>query len=171
MANQPKSKSGEGSQQTNGGQKGGQLTPIRPKYLSPVFAPWSRLRTEFDRLFDDFTQRLPTPWGEERPYSWGIDTQESDNEIVVRADAPGFDPDDFDLETRGDNLELCACQSEEKTQDEGGYRWQRREFYRSIPLPTGVDAENIDAQYRNGILSIKLPKTEEAKKRKIQVHS
>jgi HSP20 family protein len=114
---------------------------------------------------------LPGAWGEERAYSWGIDTQESDSEIVVRADAPGFEPDDFKIEIRGDNLELCACQSEEKTQDEGGYRWQRREFYRSVPLPAGVDAEKVDARYRNGVLSIKLPKTEEAKKRKIQVHS
>jgi HSP20 family protein len=143
--------------------------------MSAFSAPWGRLRMDFDRLFDDFFQGLPAAWGGEgQPgmgTNWGLDVQERDDAIVVRADAPGFDADDFDIEIRGDQLELCACQSEEKTQDEEGYRWQKREFYRSVPLPAGVDPEKIDAQYRNGVLSIKLPKTESSKSRKIQVKS
>jgi HSP20 family protein len=170
MASQAKSKSGNGSQQPDGGQRKGQMTQARSRHMSPFSAPWDRLRTEFDRLFEDFAHRLPAAWGGERQLGWNVDMQESENAVVVRADAPGFEPDDFDIEVRGDNLELCACQSEEKTEDEEGYHWQRRELYRSIPLPAGVDTEKIDAEYRNGVLTVKLPKSEEMTKRKIQVH-
>jgi HSP20 family protein len=170
MANPSKHKSGEGGRQTNGGQSGGQLMHNRPRHLLPSFGPWGRLRTEFDRLFDDFMHGLPV-WGGERQSSWGLDVQESEDAIMIRADAPGFDADDFDIEVRGDNLVLCACQSEEKTQDDEGYHWEKRELYRSVPLPAHVDTEKIDAQYRNGVLSVKLPKSEKTKARKIEVKS
>jgi HSP20 family protein len=171
MANPSKSKSGDGTQQKNGGHRGGQLAQLRPRHLFPSFAPWGQLRSEFDRMFDDFVQGLPATWGGEPSTGWGLDVQESADAVVIRADAPGFDADDFDIEVRDDNLVLCACQSEEKTKDEEGYQWQKREMYRSVPLPAGVDADKIDAQYRNGVLSIKLPKTEQMKSRKIQVKS
>jgi HSP20 family protein len=170
MATPSKSKGGNGAQQPNAGQEGGQLAQHRPRHFLPAFAPWGRLRHEFDRLFDDFTHGLSV-WGGERQSSWGIDVQEKDDALMIRADAPGFDADDFDIQIRDDNLVLCACQSEEKTQDDEGYHWEKREMYRSVPLPAHVDADKIDAQYHNGILSIKVPKTEPTKTRKIQVKS
>jgi HSP20 family molecular chaperone IbpA len=106
--------------------------------------------------------------GEARQWTPGIDVQERDDAIIVRADAPGFEPNDFDVEIRGDNLVLCACQSEESSQEEGVH-WEKRELYESVPLPTAVDAEHIDAHYRNGVLTISLPKTEQAKGRKIEI--
>jgi HSP20 family protein len=99
-----------------------------------------------------------------------VDVQERDDAVVVRADAPGFEPGDFDVEIRGDSLVLCACQSEEATKEDE-FRWQKRELYRSVPLPAEIDADNIDAKYRNGILTIKMPKTEHAKGRKIEIKS
>jgi HSP20 family protein len=170
MATSSKAKGDRGAQHPNGGQRG-ELSPSQSRHLFPSFAPFGRLRTEFDRLFDDFMHGLPAAWGGERQSGWGLDMQESDDAITIRADAPGFDADDFDVEIRGDNLVLCACQREEKTQDEEGYQWQKRELYRSIPLPTHVDADKIDAQYRNGVLSVKLPKSEKTKSRKIEVKS
>jgi HSP20 family protein len=57
-----------------------------------------------------------------------------------------------------------------EAEEKGGYReWRRQEFYRSVPLPAGVDADKIDAEYRNGVLTVTVPKTEEAKGRRIQV--
>jgi HSP20 family protein len=134
--------------------------------------PLTRLRSEFDRLFDDFFQGWPTvvTAGDAGQGVQGVDVQERDDAVVVRADAPGFDPGDFDVEIRGDNLVLCACQSEESSEEEG-FRWQKRELFRSVPLPAEIDADNIDAKYRNGILTIKLPKTEQAKGKKIEIKS
>jgi HSP20 family protein len=142
--------------------------PRQPALPGLQFSPLNRLRTEFDRVFDDFFRGWPSTWGEARQWTPGIDVQERDDAIIVRADAPGFEPNDFDVEIRGDNLVLCACQSEESSQEESVH-WEKRELYESVPLPTAVDAEHIDAHYRNGVLTISLPKTEEAKGRKIEI--
>ena len=88
---------------------------------------------------------------------------------MVRADAPGFESGDFDLQIRGDQLVLCACQSEESSSADEGNVWEKRELYQTVPLPAGIDAEHIDAQYRNGVLTVTLPKTAESKGRRIEV--
>ena len=136
-----------------------------------VAHPLSRFRTEFDRLFDDFFRGwggLATS-GREAPMSaWSMDVEDQDDKIIVRAEAPGFEPGDFDLQIRDNQLLLCACESEESQKD-GGRQWRQREFYRSIPLSSEIDEEKVDAQYRNGILTVTLPKTERTKSRKIEV--
>jgi HSP20 family protein len=133
-------------------------------------SPLARLRREFDRLFDDFLGGLGglPGWPELRESSWGLDVDEQNDKIVVRAEAPGFEPDDFDIQVRDNQLVLCACQSEE-TQQDGGRQWHQQELYRSVPLPAGIDSEHVEAQYRNGILTVSLPKTEQSKGRRIEV--
>jgi HSP20 family protein len=132
--------------------------------------PLGRLRTEFDRLFDDFFRGwggLPA-WSPQRESGWGLDVDEQDDKIVVRAEAPGFEPDDFDLKVQNNQLMLCACQSEESKED-GGRQWHQQELYRAVTLPSGIDEEHVDAQYRNGVLTVTLPKTEQGKSRHIEV--
>jgi HSP20 family protein len=99
---------------------------------------------------------------------WGLDVEDQTDRIIVRAEAPGFEPDDFDLQVTDNQLVLCACQSEEK-KEQGGRQWHQQELYRSIPLSSDVDTEHVDAQYRNGVLTVTLPKTEQAKSRTIKV--
>jgi HSP20 family protein len=72
------------------------------------------------------------------------------------------------VQVRNNQLVLCACQSEESRQD-GGRQWHQQELYRSVPLPSAIDAEHVDAQYRNGVLTITLPKLEQEKGRRIEV--
>jgi HSP20 family protein len=149
---------------------GGALAPAPSQGVSPRYSPLGRLRWEFDRLFDDFFRGWQTGWGGDLEAAAGVEVKERDDAVVLRADAPGFEPGDFDIQIRGDNLVLCACQREESTQDDG-FQWQKRELYHSIPLPGEVAADKIDARYRNGVLTITLPKSEKAKARKIEVKS
>jgi HSP20 family protein len=131
--------------------------------------PLTRLRTEFDRLFDDFFRGWGLPaWMEERQMGWGVDVDDQADKIVVRAEAPGFEPDEFDLQVRDNQLTLCACTRDERKQD-GARQWQQQELYRTIPLPSDVDTDRVDAQYKNGILTITLPKTPQSKGRKIEI--
>jgi HSP20 family protein len=131
--------------------------------------PLARMRTEFDRLFDEFFRGWGlSTFGEERQTNWGLDVDDREDKIVVRAEAPGFEPDEFDVQVHDDQLVLCACTSDEK-KEEGARHWHQQELYRAVPLPAGVDPERVDAQYRNGVLTITLPKTERAKGRKIEV--
>ena len=103
-------------------------------------------------------------------YRWDLDVQDNDDAVVVRAEAPGFEPSDFDLEVRGDQLVLRAEHKVQTEEKERGYReWRRQEFYRSVPLPAHVDPNKVEATYRNGVLNVSLPKTEHGKAKRIEV--
>lgn len=146
------------------------LAPYMPlTSFGPGFWPFSRLRSEFDRVFEDFFRG----WGgmmttDEPGFKWGFEIDDQDDKIVVRADAPGFQPEDFDVQIRDNQLTISACEREEQREGDG-HRWRRREFYRSLPLSIDVDAEHVGAEYRNGVLTLTLPKTERAKGRRVEV--
>jgi len=129
------------------------------------------MREEFDRIFEQALAGWPVPWdAAARDRNWGLDVKESDDRVVVRAEAPGFEPDDFDLQVRGDQLILRADHVARTVEPERGYReWSQQEFYRSVALPPGIKADDVEATYRNGVLTVTLPKTEESKGRRITV--
>jgi len=143
------------------------MTPYRggATARSGGWEPLVRLRDEFDRLFDQFSRGwlgVPVAGG------WGIDVREDDNNVIVRAEAPGFDPADFDIQVRGDQLVMCACHKGEE-QDEGYRGWRRNEFYEALALPSGVDADKVKAAYRQGVLIVTLPKAEDGRAKRITV--
>ena len=114
-------------------------------------------------------QRLAELAGGDWPVTgWGFDVDDTGKEIVVHAEAPGFEPDDFNVEIVGDNLVLKA---ERKEEDKGGngYHFRQERLYRTVALPHGVEADKIDARYHNGVLEIRMPKGEEAKGKRITV--
>jgi HSP20 family protein len=149
--------------------------PYHPGTLLPTFGwePIRRMREEFDRIFDQVFSGWPVPWERAgRDWRWGLDVEENKDNVVVRAEAPGFEPDDFDLQIRGDQLVLRAAHKAQAEERERGYReWRRQELYQSVALPPGVDAEHVQATYRNGVLTVTLPKTEDSKGRRITVRS
>lgn len=134
------------------------------------WSPISSLRREMDRLFEDFF-RTPafTRFGEfggGLTTSWpSIDVQEKDNEVVVTAEVPGMS--DKDVELFVDNGMLTIRGEKKGERQERGYseRFFGR-FERHIPLPTSVDEEHCRADFRDGLLTIHLPKTMEAQDRK-----
>ena len=129
------------------------------------------LREAMDRLFDDaFTHPLSV-----RDGGWSapaIDMYQTDDEIVVKASLPGFKADDVQINITGDVLTL---RGEMKHADEKKEKaWHLREqrwgsFERSVALPTNVVADRANADFENGVLTITLPKAEEAKPRTISV--
>jgi len=146
--------------------------PLTPALRTQHSLRW--LRDEMDQVFDRFFGNWPATWepalGQER--LWDVDVKDTDNEIVVRAEAPGYDPTDFDINVSGNTLTIRAEHKEEKEENEEGYqRWERRygQFQRSIPLSTAVDAEKAQASYRSGILEVNLPRTEPSQSRHIEV--
>jgi len=145
------------------GSDGGQLAP-RNEF------PLNRIRDEFDALCDRFLANWPAPfegWGREG--GWGLDVEDTGNEVVVRADAPGFEAGDFDIQVSGNLLTLRAEQKKEAKEKESGSSYVERRFQRSLTLPAGIDADKVEARYRNGVLELKLPKTAEAQAKRIEV--
>src|SRR5437870_9443303 len=141
MAQRNKDKEGNGAgTQMQETQTGRRTSPARMNEGSPsVWHPLTRLREEVDSLFDSFLGRWPTLWERDwRPERfWDVDVEEKDKELVVRAEAPGFEPKDFNIEVSGNTLMIRAEHEQEAENKTGGSRsWERRygRFQRSIPL-------------------------------------
>jgi len=122
--------------------------------------PLSLFRNEFDTLFDRFFGNWPDGDGR----GWGMEADETDKDVTVKMDAPGFEPGDFDVQVSGDTLRVTA---ERKGQKEDG-SFERR-FGRSVTLPAPVDPEKVQAKYKSGVLELTLPKTEQAQWKQIKV--
>src|SRR5438270_3202788 len=133
----------------------------------------TQVRDEFDRMFDRFMRHWPgfgLMRGGEQPWHWGLDVRDENDAVAVRAEVPGFDADDIDLQVTGDRLVIRAAHKSETGKEKGqAQTWQEREYYQAVTLPAGVDAEKVDASYRNGVLTVRLPKTEQAKGRRIAI--
>ena len=131
----------------------------------------TQMRRELDSLFDRFFSGWPTLAGGDWPVTgWDFDVDDSGKEIVVHAEAPGFEPDDFNIEIVGDNL-LLKAERKEEDKSGNGYHFRQERLYRMVPLPHGVEAEKIEARYHNGVLEIRVPKGEETKGKRITVKS
>ena len=101
-----------------------------------------------------------------------LDIEETDKDVVIRAELPGVEPKDVELFIRNNILTIRGekCQ-ESETREEGLYRAERRygSFHREVPLPANVESGKVEATAHNGVLTVRLPKTEEATPRKIEV--
>ena len=101
-----------------------------------------------------------------------VDVIESDDAYVVRASLPGLKAEDIDVNIEDDVLTIKAERSEEHEETEESYLLRERSFgsyHRAIRLPDSVEAENVEAEVRDGILTLTLPKREEVKPRQIEV--
>jgi HSP20 family protein len=148
------------------------LQEVRAGETSPLAA----LRGEMDRLLDSFFREpfgMPDwpQWATGR-WSPAIDVAENEKELTVRAELPGIDPKDLDVTVTGNQLVLSG-EKRESSEHEGKdfHHSETRygSFRRTIPLPEGIDAENVDAQYANGVLTLHLTKIAPAAQKRIEV--
>jgi HSP20 family protein len=128
------------------------------------------MRRDWDRLFDDnFFRPAWSGNGHSAPLA---DLYETTDEVHVKAAMPGVKAEDVDIQIHGDTLTIKAEVKEEEEKKEATYhmREQRYQAYsRSLMLPTSVKAEQAQAEVKDGILHITLPKAEEAKPKQITV--
>jgi HSP20 family protein len=129
-----------------------------------------RMRNEFDEIFDRFYGRLPFPVPETPTgWPWELTVDDKPTEIVIKAEAPGFEAGDFEVQVRGNELILHAAKKTE-TKEEGRYQEVRgQKCYEAVTLPPGINAEKVEAKYHNGVLTVTLPKTEEGKGKKVVI--
>ena len=130
--------------------------------------PLARLRDQIDQMFEpDFALTdLFSGW---MP---AVDIVENNNTLMLKAELPGFKREDLDVSLHEDNLVISGERKREEGHKEGGiYRSERffGRFHRSIPLPFPVDSEKIQANYRDGVLTVTLPKSEKVKAKQIEV--
>ncbi len=143
------------------------LTKYDPFALTDFPSPLS--------LFNDSINRLFSEPETARPWTPNVDIMETENDIVVKADVPGMNEKDIDVNIEDRTLTLKGERKfEDEKKDKGYHRIERGygSFVRCFSMPESVDPEKVTADYSNGVLTVTLPKKEIAKPKsvKISVH-
>lgn len=144
------------------------MTLLRPR----PFPELPTLREAIDRLFDEAIVS-PGMWlpfeAVGRP---ALDAYTTPEAFVVKAELPGFAPDEIHTEVTGDTLTIEAKRGEEQKREERGYVYRERrrgELRRTLTLPPGLKVDEAEATYVDGVLTLTIPKLPEAKPREIKV--
>ena len=149
-------------------------------------APWrpitelSRWERDTDRMMDELFDRRVRSWWPERWFGGerlrvdvpAVDMYEDKDDVVVKAELPGIEKDNIEVNLADNTLTIKGVKKkQEETKNENYYRSER--YYgsvmRSVELPRDVQADKVKASFKNGVLEIRMPKTEEAKTREIKV--
>lgn len=169
-----------GKEMTTGPTGGAMARPFgAPSFFgAQPFMLMQRMAEDMDRLFGQFglgrTGFPLSPALNQSLWSPQVELFERGNNLVVRADLPGVKKEDLNIEVQDDMLTISGeRRSEEEENREGFYRSERSygSFYRSIPLPNEVKADQVNASFRDGVLEVTLPspKQEERKAKKIEI--
>lgn len=125
------------------------------------------------QLFQDAVSRILSDENQVRPWSPAVDILETENELIFKVDAAGVNLKDIDIQLENGTLTLKGERKFEKDDKVKGYHRIERgygAFARSFTLPDTVNAENVHADYAQGVLTVTLPKQERAKPRAIKVN-
>lgn len=147
--------------------QGKEIPPARREDEYPLFS----LQRDVNRLFDDFFRGFdlrPLRTADEK---WGgfspkMDLEETEKEYRITAELPGMEEKDVEVLLTGNAITLKGEKKEEKEEKGKSFYHMERSygsFQRTVPLPEGIDLKKVDADFKNGVLTVKLPKTVEAK--------
>jgi HSP20 family protein len=157
-----------------------EITPAkRPaRHLAPV----SAFEREIDSLFDEFRHRFSWPrlFGRERRFAPleeripipSIDVYEKNDEVIVKAELPGMSKNDIEVTLTDSTLTVKGEKRKEEEVKEGDYYRSERSFgsiVRTVDLPSEVKADQAKATFGDGVLEVRLPKTEEAKQKPVKI--
>jgi HSP20 family protein len=133
-----------------------------------------RMQTEFDRLFGSLfpTTRAEDPEAETAVWAPRVDLVENDEAYLIHADLPGLSKDDVNVNFHDGVLSISGDRKSEQYEEKDNcVRLERAygRFYRSFTLPTTMNDKAIEAGYENGVLTVRVPKAEESKPRRIAI--
>ena len=153
---------------------------IRPgTWRRELTVPLQSLQSELNRLFEEYWQpgapgQAPTPPTDLATAVWtpAIDLSETPTDLVLMVDLPGVDPSTIDLSLTGNVLSLRG--DKPSTEVPNGHNRARERsvgsFHRQVTLTEAVDFDRVQAESRNGVLTVRLPKQEAARPRTIPIH-
>ncbi len=122
--------------------------------------------------FEGAVTRLMSQPRTSRPWSPAVDIMETENDLVLKADLPEVRLEDIDVRVENQTLSIKGERRfEEESNGQGYHRIERSygSFFRSFAVPNSVDTEKVSADYKNGVLTVKLPKKEAAKPKQVKV--
>jgi HSP20 family protein len=137
--------------------------------------PTTIVREDFENLFDRFFGRglagqpsrvFETTW------TPSLDFSEDEKNYIVRLEAPGIPKEDLEINLEGQILTLTGRRNFEKEERNEEYFWREREqgrFVRTVRLPSPIDASKVEATYNDGVMTIRLPKSESANRTRVTI--
>jgi HSP20 family protein len=148
-----------------------------------MIRPFGEMQNQMERMFSDMFSMLGPTEEFYRPFAPGASAQqrgwvpaveisETDDEYCIRAEVPGIQPENVDVEVAGNAVTISGRTQQEQEQQQGRlHRSELRygQFMRRLVLPNDVQSEQASASFRNGILELHLPKAEESRRRRIKV--
>jgi HSP20 family protein len=131
-------------------------------------------QSDMNRLFDSFFGRREGAAANGYARRWipAMDLVETEDELVLRADLPGLDRDDIEIEVKDSVLTVSGeRKAEHEEKGEGFYRVERASgrFSRSLDLPQGIEPTGVDASFDRGVLEVRIPKPEERKPTRVEI--
>ena len=126
------------------------------------------------RAVENAFSRMLTEPQTNRPWAPSVDIYETENELVLKADLPDVDPKEIDVRVENQTLTLAGERKfEAAAHDKGYHRIERSygNFVRSFAVPSSFDTDKVNAAYKNGVLTVTLPKKETAKPRQIKIEA
>ena len=130
-----------------------------------------RMRREMERIWDRFSSELSTS-ALERDWKPSLDLLETPDGLVAEVEVPGINPDEINISVTPDLLTVTGEKKQETGRQEKNYHIMERtygRFSRSIPLPTAVSPDRVEARYKDGILRITMGKSKAVKSKRIEV--
>jgi HSP20 family protein len=143
-------------------------SPWDEPWMASPFSMLRRMQDEMDRWFGGMGGFGGIGGGFPQAFMPSVDMRETENEVVVKADVPGVEPEDLEVYCTENALILRGEMRREEQRDERGVHRAERHygrFERALPLPAEVSRDQIQASFRNGVLEVHLPKTEAGRER------
>jgi len=136
------------------------------------FQELGRMEREMEDMFGRFFRGWPWRAAEEGGWAPAVDMMEREDEIVLQTDLPGLEQKDVEVTVRDGMITIQGERKEEREEKEKGYYYTERSFgafTRTLPLPSGIEADKVKATFKNGVLEVHLPRAKEAKGKKIEI--
>jgi HSP20 family protein len=148
--------------------------PMLVRYWQPL-REMETMRRQFDQLFDDLTQSTSqlSPSQEQPDWRPAVEIKDENNAVIVRAQLPGMDAKGLNVEvTREAVLIAGEHRHEQKTEEAGFFKSEFRygKFRRVLPLPVAVQNDKVEAEYKDGVLTLTLPKVEAVRNQVVKVN-
>lgn len=151
-----------------------------------ALVPWrpmrelERMERQMDEMFNRMGSHFPSLWEPERAIGTmerrapAIESHVEDGNLIVKADLPGIDPKEVSISVMGNQLTIEGERKHEKKEEKGDYFYRELsygKFSRTMTLPSGVDADKVKANYKDGVLQITMPAPKEMATKRIQIEA
>jgi HSP20 family protein len=148
--------------------------PVRREHGETTVLPFPDVNRLFDRFFDAAFHGEPFDWTDGLGGFPRVDVSEDDTEVVVSAELPGVEESEVEVSVRDDALTIAGERRDESEHRDRDF-YRREQYYgsfqRTIPLPRGIDPDRVEATFKRGVLTVTMPKTEAARRRKISIRA